>query len=85
MRADGAGVGGAYDLTVQAGGRTVMRHEVKECEPPRRTLLEKPRPPRDDRGSRSTGGRLSLENDQRTPAAGLEPATSGLTVRCSTN
>lgn len=36
---DGAGVGAAYDLTVQAGGTTVMRYEVKEYEPPRRILL----------------------------------------------
>ncbi len=36
---DGAGVGTAYDLTVQAGGTTVMRYEVKEYAPPRRILL----------------------------------------------
>jgi hypothetical protein len=36
---DGAGVGAAYDLTVQAGGTTMMRYEVKEYEPPRRILL----------------------------------------------
>lgn len=36
---DGARVGAAYDLTVQAGGTTVMRYEVKECEPPCRILL----------------------------------------------
>lgn len=36
---DGAGVGTAYELTVQAGGTTVMRYEVKEYEPPRRILL----------------------------------------------
>ncbi len=36
---EGAGVGAAYDLTVQAGGTTVMRYEVKEYEPPRRILL----------------------------------------------
>jgi len=36
---DGDGVGAAYDLTVQAGGTTVMRYEVKEYEPPRRILL----------------------------------------------
>ncbi len=36
---DGAGVGAAYDLTVHAGGTTVMRYEVKEYEPPRRILL----------------------------------------------
>lgn len=35
----GAGVGAAYDLTVQAGGTTVMRYEVTEYEPPRRILL----------------------------------------------
>lgn len=32
-------VGAAYDLTVQAGGTTVMRYEVKAYEPPRRILL----------------------------------------------
>ena len=36
---DGAGVGVAYELTVQAGRTTVMRYEVKEYEPPRRILL----------------------------------------------
>jgi hypothetical protein len=36
---DGAGVGSAYDLTVQAGGTTVMRYEVKQYEPPHRLLL----------------------------------------------
>jgi len=36
---DGAGVGTAYDLTVQALGTTVMRYEVKEYEAPRRILL----------------------------------------------
>lgn len=36
---DGAGVGAAYELTVQAGGTTVMRYEVAEYEPPRRILL----------------------------------------------
>jgi carbon monoxide dehydrogenase subunit G len=36
---DGAGVGAAYELTVQAGGTTVMRYGVKEYEPPRRILL----------------------------------------------
>lgn len=36
---EGAGVGVAYDLTVQAGGTTVMRYEVTEYEPPRRILL----------------------------------------------
>lgn len=36
---DGPGVGAAYDLTVQAGGTTVMRYEVVEYEPPRRVLL----------------------------------------------
>ena len=36
---DGPGVGAAYDLTVQAGGTTVMRYEVKEYDPPRRILL----------------------------------------------
>lgn len=36
---DGPGVGAAYALTVQAGGTTVMRYEVKEYEPPRRILL----------------------------------------------
>ena len=35
---DRTGVGAAYDLTVQAGGTTVMRYEVKEYEPPRRIL-----------------------------------------------
>jgi hypothetical protein len=35
----GAGVGAAYDLTVQAGGTTVMRYEVKEYDPPHRILL----------------------------------------------
>ena len=35
----GDGVGAAYDLTVRAGGTTVMRYEVKEYEPPRRILL----------------------------------------------
>ena len=39
--ADGAGVGvgAAYDLTVEAGGTTVMRYEVREYAPPRRILL----------------------------------------------
>lgn len=36
---EGPGVGAAYDLTVQAGGTTVMRYEVKEYELPRRVLL----------------------------------------------
>lgn len=36
---DGPGVGAAYDLTVTAGGTTVMRYEVKAYEPPRRLLL----------------------------------------------
>jgi hypothetical protein len=36
---DGAGVGAAYELTVEAGGTTVMRYEVKEYDPPRRILL----------------------------------------------
>ncbi|MFT5359458.1 MAG: hypothetical protein ACI9KE_006701 [Polyangiales bacterium] len=36
---DGVGVGTAYDLTVQAGGTTVMRYEVTEYEPLRRILL----------------------------------------------
>ena len=35
----GNGVGAAYDLTVKAGGTTVMRYEVKEYEPPGRILL----------------------------------------------
>ncbi len=39
---DGTGVGAAYELTVQAGGTTVMRYEVKEYEPPRRILLVAP-------------------------------------------
>lgn len=37
--AGGAGVGAAYDVTVKAGGTTVMRYEVKEYEPPGRILL----------------------------------------------
>jgi len=36
---EGAGVGAAYELTVEAGGTTVMRYEVKEYDPPRRILL----------------------------------------------
>ncbi len=36
---DGAGVGTAYDLTVQAGATTVMRYEVEEYQAPRRILL----------------------------------------------
>jgi hypothetical protein len=36
---DGASVGTAYDLTVKAGGTTVMRYEVKKYEAPRRILL----------------------------------------------
>jgi hypothetical protein len=36
---DGAGVGTAYDLTVQAGGTSVMRYRVEEYEAPRRLLL----------------------------------------------
>jgi Polyketide cyclase / dehydrase and lipid transport len=36
---DVVGVGAMYDLTVKAGGTTVMRYEVKEYEPPRRILL----------------------------------------------
>jgi hypothetical protein len=36
---DATGVGTAYDLTVQAGGTTVMRYEVVEYEPPQRILL----------------------------------------------
>lgn len=38
-RGDGPGVGAVYDLTVKAGGTTVMRYEVTEYEPPRRILL----------------------------------------------
>lgn len=33
------GVGTAYDLTVKAGGTSVMRYEVTAYEPPRRLLL----------------------------------------------
>jgi carbon monoxide dehydrogenase subunit G len=36
---EGPGVGAAYDLTVQAGGTTVMRYEVKAYDAPRRILL----------------------------------------------
>ena len=36
---DGAGVGTAYELTVQAGGTMVMRYEVEAYEAPRRILL----------------------------------------------
>lgn len=36
---DGAGLGTAYDLTVQAGGTTVMRYEVTAYDPPRRIVL----------------------------------------------
>jgi carbon monoxide dehydrogenase subunit G len=36
---EGPGVGAAYDLTVQAGGTTVMRYVVKEYDAPRRILL----------------------------------------------
>jgi hypothetical protein len=36
---DGASVGTAYDLTVEAGGTTVMRYEVRAYEPPGRVLL----------------------------------------------
>jgi hypothetical protein len=36
---DGFGLGTAYDLTVQSGGTTVMRYEVKAYDPPRRILL----------------------------------------------
>ena len=36
---NGVGVGTAYELTVKAGGTTVMRYEVTEYEPPRRILL----------------------------------------------
>jgi hypothetical protein len=36
---DGAGVGTAYDLTVEAGGTRVMRYEVQEYEAPRRLRL----------------------------------------------
>lgn len=36
---DGAGVGTAWDLTVKAGGTTVMRYEVEAYEPPRRVVL----------------------------------------------
>lgn len=39
VEGEGPGVGAAYDLTVQAGGTTVMRYVVKEYEPPRRILL----------------------------------------------
>lgn len=35
----GPGPGAAYDLTVHAGAKTVMRYEVKAFEPPRRVLL----------------------------------------------
>lgn len=35
----GPGLGAAYDLTVQAGGTTVMRYEVKEYDAPRRIVL----------------------------------------------
>ncbi len=37
---DGKSVGTAYDLTVKAGGRTVMRYEVMEYDAPRRLRLE---------------------------------------------
>lgn len=36
---EGASVGSAYDLTIEAGGTTVMRYEVKESDPPRRLSL----------------------------------------------
>ena len=34
-----AAVGATYDVTVKAGGTSVMRYEVTECEPPRRAKL----------------------------------------------
>lgn len=36
---DGSSVGSAYDLTVEAGGKTVMRYEVQLSEPRRRLRL----------------------------------------------
>jgi hypothetical protein len=36
---DGRSVGSAYDLTVEAGGTTVLRYEVREIDAPRRILL----------------------------------------------
>jgi carbon monoxide dehydrogenase subunit G len=36
---DGTSVGSAYDLTVKAGGTSVMRYVVKEREAPRRVFL----------------------------------------------
>ena len=36
---DGRAVGSAYDLTVKAGGTSVMRYVVKEVDAPRRLLL----------------------------------------------
>jgi hypothetical protein len=36
---DCAGLGAAYDLTVHAGGTTVMRYEVQEYDPPKRLVL----------------------------------------------
>lgn len=38
VRGIGHGLGSAYDLTVQAGGTTVMRYEVRVFEPPRRIV-----------------------------------------------
>jgi len=39
VKGDGQSVGSAYDLTVKAGGTTVMRYVVKAYEAPRRVFL----------------------------------------------
>jgi len=39
VRGDGPGLGAAYDLTVKAGGTSVMRYEVTAYEAPRRVFL----------------------------------------------
>jgi carbon monoxide dehydrogenase subunit G len=36
---DGTSAGSAYDLTVKAGGTSVMRYVVQDFEPPRRVFL----------------------------------------------
>jgi len=39
VKGDGQSVGAAYDLTVKAGGTTVMRYVVKAYDAPRRVFL----------------------------------------------
>lgn len=39
VQGDGLSVGSAYDLTVKAGGTSIMRYVVKQMDAPRRLLL----------------------------------------------